>query len=174
MLNTALSFFVCGLGQIVSGKVRRGVIFFVTFASSLSISLYRFLQDDIATRLTVWDNKEIRISYFYIFLTFLIWLYNVIDSFEPVKKTVIDPDVDYYDKGRMSSLNGDYDEAAENFATALKVNPKDTDALFQLGRAFYQLGSVTKARDVFEKYLATGDKKWKEEVFKLTKQEVVK
>lgn len=172
MVKTILSFFVCGLGQLVYGQMRRGLIFFATFSFALFLALYRFFIEDVAIYLALSDNKEIKVSYFYIALTFLIWFYNILDTFEPqVTELKIEKGVDYYGKGRVASLNGNYSEAAINFQAAIKVNNKDTDAIFQLGRSYYQMGAITKARGAFEKYLATGDKKWKDEIYKLTTQE---
>lgn len=171
MLKTVLSFFVCGLGQITCGRIRRGLIFFGSFSFSLVMTLYRFFIEDVSIYLALADNREIKVSYFYMALTFLIWFYNVIDTFEPVDEIKIEKGVDYYGKGRVASLNGDYSEAARNFTAAVKVNSKDTDAIFQLGRCYYQMGTITKARSVFDKYLASGDKKWRDEIYELTKQE---
>lgn len=159
-LKIIASFFICGAGQILYKKFKRGFFFFIIFLLSLSFGCYRFFIQEITTSVTYFKEIEIKISFFYFGLALLIWLYNLVDIFEIYNYISNLSKEDHYEQGRIASLTGDYNRARTEFEKALKLNRQDKDALFQLGRAYFYLGMENKAKKIFDKYLKSGDKKW--------------
>jgi Flp pilus assembly protein TadD len=55
--------------------------------------------------------------------------------------------------GKFYFLNQKYDQAVEEYRQAVELDPKNTDALYNLGIALETINDQEAARDAFEKLL---------------------
>ena len=62
-------------------------------------------------------------------------------------------DIDVAQKAIQAALTGNWKEAVKLNSEILKIDPKDTDALNRLARAYAELGKIKKARTLDEKVL---------------------
>jgi tetratricopeptide (TPR) repeat protein len=76
-----------------------------------------------------------------------------------------------YEKGRLALLRGNFELAALCFGWLEKAKPDDEDALYQLGKTYYEWKKIQEARACFKKYLGEGKTKWKKEIESLTLKE---
>jgi len=163
-LSLIFGILICGSGHFFYKKFSKGFLLLFFFSTTLSLGLYRFFIDEIVTNIAISNQFVIKLSFCYFALTFIIWLYNLVDILELMSRYNRLPETNHYEEGRIASLTGDYVKAKEHFEKALQINSGDKDALFQLGRSYHHLNMKVKAKKIFEKYLNSGDKKWVNEI----------
>lgn len=74
-------------------------------------------------------------------------------------------ETDSYERGVIYELRGEIFKAQKEFSTLLKINRRDADAYYQLGKICEQNGQSDKALRLYQKCLACDkDKKWEEEL----------
>ncbi len=73
-----------------------------------------------------------------------------VSEFEMVLKKNDNSDI-RYNLALTLEMLGEYEKAVKQYRRAIKSNPKDVEALNNLGRLFYEKGDFTRAMEVFEK-----------------------
>jgi tetratricopeptide (TPR) repeat protein len=71
----------------------------------------------------------------------------------------------FYERGRIHFLRGASHIAQKEFETLLKINRRDADAYYQLGRIYEQTGQKKKALKLYRRCLTYDrNKKWETEI----------
>jgi len=162
-LLTQKPYLFCGFGQIAFGHRVSGWILAIAFWDCLGIGLYFLFGIRHPLGLPIGLLCEL--------LAGLLWIYSYIDYLELKSQSSQQKEIteetfsDHYESGRILFLRGELEGARVDFEKAIKENKEDWDALYQLGRVYFDLGNKKKARQLFQRYNKNKEsKKWKYEV----------
>lgn len=77
----------------------------------------------------------------------------------------------FYERGVIHYLRGTLNKAQKEFESLLKINRRDADACYQLGKIYEETGQTKKALKLYRRCLACDeDKKWETEVVEKIKK----
>lgn len=183
MLESLLDYLICGWKPFRSGHPVKGGLFFAAFFFSLAFGGHYAYHGE--------SPREVLLAGAAFVLAALVWVYYLLDLRENASlvgiladttdetleslprtrqaggKKGVDAADDLYSRGRIAYLRGSLDEAKNCFEKLLRTDRTDTDATFQLGRIYKQMGENRLAERLFRqcKQLPGGGK-WSEEIKK--------
>ena len=184
MFEPLISYLVCGWVQFQAGHRLKGMALFVAFPSSVALAAH-FISHGSSAR-------DLQIGFVGLILAVLVWSYHFLEMQEYAvgskaenkadkqeKKTgagktrstqdrkVVTVSDQLYTRGRIAYLRGSMDEAKDCFEKLLRSDRQDSDAAFQLGRVYQQLGDSRQAERFFRQcQQLPGGGKWSDEIKK--------
>ena len=159
------NFFLPVYFEITRKQYLRSILIFLLFVSPLTL-----VKDTYFPGYSGTENRNILV-WLGFFLGALWHAVNVLGA-----KTVLPPIESgeaLYEKGRLALLRGNFELAVLCFGWLEKAKPDDEDALYQMGKTYYEWGKKKEALACFKKYLGEGKKKWKKEIESLTEKDIL-
>ncbi len=165
-LAACLGFVVPGTGQVILGRIHRGLWFFVWFAFFANATAMAPVISAFGPRI---DPRGCAVA------TGIIWLYAVLDLLRILvwrrRKALEERKRERFLSAFGYYLRGEYARARLKLRSVLRMDRDDPDAHFHIGMTYKREGMPRLAKRHFRKSLALDPwRKWKEEVARELKE----
>ena len=164
IVPVAISALVPGFGHLVAGRPGRGVLLFFLFGFAIDGLLYSHVQSLLPPQEAALPPLNIRNAS--LALGAALWLIALADviAIEMRKRRIeskAGEATEYIRQALVASLCDDWRAAARALHAALRINPRDADALFHIGAVYAASGHRRKARRALHRCIRSDhDGKW--------------